>query len=88
MIMTMRSELKKILDIVADLAENDVKKDVLETSIIARSGLPDVEVRNNLNDLEWLHLVKEALPRPSHTDLRLWSITEKGLQEVPDKDLR
>ena len=29
--MTMRSELKKILDIVADLADNDVKKDVLET---------------------------------------------------------
>ncbi|MGA7898867.1 MAG: hypothetical protein WCA39_08410 [Nitrososphaeraceae archaeon] len=84
----MRSELKKILDIVADLADNDVKKDVLETSIIARSGLPDVEVRNHLNNLEWLHLVKEALPRPSHMDLRLWSITEKGLQEVPDKDLR
>ena len=54
----MRSELKKILYIVADLAENDVKKDVLETSIIARSELPDVEVRNHLNDLEWLHLVK------------------------------
>ena len=86
--MTMRSELKKILDIVADLADNDVKKDVLETSIIARSGLPDVEVRNHLNDLEWLHLVKEALPRSSHTDLRLWSITEQGLQEVPEKDLR
>ena len=85
----MKSELKKILDIVADLAENDVKKDVLETSIIARSGLPDVEVRNHLNDLEWLHLVKEeALPRPSHTDWRLWSITEKGLQEVSDKDHR
>ena len=50
--MTMRSELKKILDIVADLADNDVKKDVLETSIIARSGLPDVEVRNHLNNLE------------------------------------
>jgi hypothetical protein len=84
----MKSELKKILDIVADLAENDVKKDVLETSIIARSGLPDVEVRNHLNDLEWLHLVKEALPRPSRADWRLWSITEKGLQEVSDKDHR
>lgn len=86
--MTIRSELKKILDIVADLAGNDVKKDVLETSIIERSGLPDVEVRNHLNDLEWMHLVKEALPTPSHKNLRLWSITEKGLQEVPNTDLR
>ena len=84
----MKPELKKILGIVADLAENDVKNDVLETDIISRSGLVDVEVRTHLNDLEWLHLVKEALPRPSHTDWRLWSITEKGLQEVSDKDHR
>jgi hypothetical protein len=80
--MTIRSELKKILDIVADLAENDVKKDVLETGIIAHSGLSDFEVRNHLNELEWLRLVKEALPRSSHADFRLWSITEKGLQEL------
>jgi hypothetical protein len=84
----MKPELKKILGIVADLAENDIKKDVLETDIITRSGLADVEVRKHLNDLEWLHLVKEVQPRPSRTDWRLWSITEKGLQEVSDKGLR
>lgn len=78
----MKPELKKILGIVAELAENDVKKDVLETDIITRSGLADVEVRNHLNDLEWLHLVKEVQPRPSRTDWRLWTITEKGLREV------
>jgi hypothetical protein len=83
----MKPELKKILGIVADLAENDVKKDVLESDIITRSGLADVEVRKHLNDLEWLHLVKEVQPRPSHTDWRLWTITEKGLLEVSDKDL-
>ena len=84
----MKPELKKILGIVADLAGNDVKKDVLETDIISRSGLVDVEVRRHLNDLEWLHLVKEVQPRPNRTDWRLWSITEKGLQEVSDNDLR
>jgi hypothetical protein len=78
----MKPELKKILDIVADLAENDVKKDVLETDIITRSGLADVEVRKHLNDLEWLHLVTEVQPRPSRTDWRLWTITENGLREV------
>jgi hypothetical protein len=78
----MKPELNKILGIVADLAENDVKKDVLETDIITRSGLADVEVRKHLNDLEWLHLVKEVQPRPSRTDWRLWTITEKGLREV------
>jgi predicted transcriptional regulator len=76
-----KSELRRILDIVADLSQNDVKKDVLETEIISHSGLPAVEVRNYLNDLQWLNLVKEALPRPSHAEFRLWSITEKGLHD-------
>jgi hypothetical protein len=75
----MKPELKKILGIVADLAENDVKKDVLETDITSCSGLVDVDVRKHLNDLEWLHLVKEVQPRPSRTDWRLWTITETGL---------
>jgi predicted transcriptional regulator len=76
-----KSEVRRVLDIVADLSQNDVKKDVLETEIISKSGLPDVETRNYLNELQWLNLVKEALPRPSHAEFRLWNLTEKGLQE-------
>ena len=81
-----KPELRRILDIVADLSQNDVKKDVLETEIISHSRLPDVEVRNRLNELEWLNLVKEALPRPSHAEFRLWNVTEKGLQDRSSKD--
>ena len=82
----LRSELRRILDIVADLSQNDVKKDILETEIISYSELPDVEVRNHLNELEWLNLVKEALPRPSHAEFRLWNVTEKGLQARSSRD--
>jgi hypothetical protein len=81
-----KSELRRILNIVANLSQNDVKKDVLETEIISQSGLSDLEVRDHLNELEWLHLVKEALPRPSHEELSLWNITEKGLQEMSRQD--
>jgi hypothetical protein len=81
-----KSELRRILDIVADLSQNDVKKDVLETEIVSHSGLSDLEVRNHLNDLEWLHLVKEALPKPNHAEFRLWNVTEKGLQETSRHD--
>ncbi len=81
-----KSEVRRILDIIADLSQNDVKKDVLETEIISHSGLPATEVRNYLSELEWLNLVKEALPRPSHAEYRLWSITEKGLQERSRQD--
>jgi hypothetical protein len=82
-----KSEVRRILDIVADLSQNDVKKDVLEIEIISHSGLPDVEVRNYLGELEWLNLVKESsLPRPSHAEYRLWNLTEKGLQERSRQD--
>ena len=81
-----KSEVRRIFDIVADLSQNDVKKYVLETEIISNSGLPDVETRNYLNELEWLNLIKEALPRPSHADYRLWNLTEKGLQERSRQD--
>ena len=81
-----KPDARRILDIVADLSQNDVKKDVLETEIISHSGLPAVEVRNYLNDLQWLNLVKEALPRPSHAEFRLWNVTEKGLQDRSRQD--
>ena len=35
-----KSELRRILDIVPDLSQNDIKKDVLETEIISHSELP------------------------------------------------
>jgi hypothetical protein len=82
-----KSELRRILNIIADLSQNNVKKDVLETEIISHSGLSDMEVRNYLNELEWLNLAKEALPRPGHADFRLWNVTQKGLQERSRQDL-
>jgi hypothetical protein len=84
--MEIGSESRKILNIVADLAQNNIKNDVLETEITTHSRLSDLEVRNKLNELEWLHLVKEALPKPVHAEFRLWNITEKGLQELTDGD--
>lgn len=82
-----KSEVKRILDIIADLSQNDVKKDVLETEIISHSELPAVEVRNYLSELEWQNLVKESsLPEPKHAEYRLWNITEKGLQDRSRQD--
>jgi hypothetical protein len=80
------SESRKILNIVANLAQNNIKNDGYETEIITHSRLTDLEVRNNLNELEWLHLVEEALPKPVHSEFRLWNITEKGLQELSHGD--
>ncbi|MFL6512772.1 MAG: hypothetical protein ACJ70X_07480 [Nitrososphaera sp.] len=81
-----KPEARRILNIVADLSQNDVKKDVLETEIISHSELSDVETRNYLHELAWLNLIKEGLPRPSRAEFRLWNVTEKGLQERSRQD--
>jgi hypothetical protein len=81
-----KSELRRLLDIVANLSQKDVKKDVLENEIIAHSELTDLEVKNHLNELEWLHLVKEAVPTPNHEEFKLWNLTEEGLQEISRQD--
>ncbi len=81
-----KSELRRTLDIVANLSQKDVKKDVLETEIISNSELTDLEVKSHLNELEWLHLVKEAVPTPNHEEFKLWNLTEKGLQELSRQD--
>ena len=51
----------KILGIVAKLTQNDTKKDVLETEIIALSELSESEVRNRLNELEWRAFSKRSI---------------------------
>jgi hypothetical protein len=85
MIMVKGQDLQ-ILGIVVKLAHNDVNKEVLETDIIALSELSESEVRNHLNELEWLHLAKEASPKASRAEFRLWNVTEKGLQELISKE--
>jgi hypothetical protein len=75
-----------ILRILSKLAQNNINKDVLETEIIALSGLSDSEARDRLNDLEWLHLAKEVLPNASRAEFRLWNVTEKGLKELSGQD--
>ena len=63
-----------------------LKRMYLETEIISHSGFTDLEVKSHLNELEWLHLVKEAVPTPNHEEFKLWNLTEKGLQEISRQD--
>jgi len=78
----------RILGILSKLAQNNVNKDVLETEIIALSELSESEARNQLNELEWLHLAKEALPKATRAEFRLWNMTENGLKELSGQDAR
>jgi hypothetical protein len=77
--MSLSPEVRNILNIITELAQNDINRDVIESSIIARSALPDFDVQNSLNELRSKGLIKEVLPRPAGVEFKLWRITENGL---------
>ena len=82
--MSLSPEVRNILNIIAELAQNDINRDVIESSIIARSALPDFDVQNSLNELRSRGLVKEVLPRPAGIGFKLWRITENGLNALTE----
>ena len=82
--MSLSPEVRNILNIIAELAQNDINRDVIESSIIARSALPDFDVQNSLNELRSKGLVKEVLPRPTGVEFKLWRITEYGLNALTE----
>lgn len=91
--MTIRPSLRNILEIISDLSNNDVNTNVIDTSVVERSGLPATEVDNYLGELFSLGLIK-MLQRISDAEndkgqkYRLLNITREGLQELSDKSFR
>jgi DNA-binding IclR family transcriptional regulator len=86
-VMSMSPGLRNILDILADLAQNDTESDVSESNIISQSGIPKSEVQIYLNELESRRLAEEVRPRPSGADFRLWRIKKQGLEALKDQHL-
>jgi hypothetical protein len=87
-----RSELKKILNIIADKAENNINKNVMDLAVIQDSGLPESEARKYINELQGLLLIIIE-PRPSGADIegkpyRLINMTTKGLEALEDQNER
>lgn len=80
--------LRNVLDILAELAQNDIETEVFESNIISQSGLPQSEVQIYLNELKSRRLAEEVQPRPNGADFRRWRIKKQGLEELEDQDLR
>ena len=68
---------RRILDILAEKSIRSVSTSVLDTAVIAASGLTADEVNTYLSQLESLGLVKLGI---KVSDFRLVNITEKGLE--------
>ncbi|HYZ59656.1 MAG TPA: hypothetical protein VE544_08360 [Nitrososphaeraceae archaeon] len=87
-----RTELRKILNIIVDKAENSTSKSVIDLAVIAESGLPESEARKYINELEGLQMITLGL-RASGADIegkpyRLINLTTKGLEALQDQNER
>lgn len=86
--MVLRQELRDILTLIADLADNNIDTSMYDTAIIERRRqIPAEETRNHLNELNSLGLIKIVQPT-SGVVFRLLNITREGLRELADQDLR
>ena len=83
----LRDELNNILNIIADISENDNETDVYDHAIITRANLPSEEVHKYLNELRSLGLIIEG-SKPAGVDFRLYRITREGLDILENQDLR
>jgi len=84
----LRDELRNILNIVGEIAQNDAETDVRDSAIITRANLPREEVYKYLNELRSLGLILEQGSRPAGVDYRLYRITAGGLNKLKNQDLR
>jgi hypothetical protein len=84
----LREELKNILNIIADLSENNTKTDVFDNAIILRANRPPDEVNKHLNELCSKGLIIEELSRPTGTSFYLLRITREGLNKLENQDVR
>jgi hypothetical protein len=88
----LRPELRKILNIIADKAENSTSKNVIDLAVIQENGLPESEVRKYLKELDGRQLITIGL-KASGADIegkpyRLINLTTKGLEALEDQDER
>jgi hypothetical protein len=48
----LRPELRKILNIIADKAENNINKSLIDLAVIQEGGLSEFEARKYINELQ------------------------------------
>ncbi len=81
-------ELRKILTIVGILSKNNIDASVKDVGIIEEAKpLPAHEVRNHLDELDSLGLIKYDV-KAAGTDFRHLSITTEGIKTLQNQGLR
>jgi hypothetical protein len=85
-----RIELKKILNIIADKADNNTRNGIVDLIVIRESGLQESEARRYIKELEELNMITVE-HKVKGADIegkpyRLINLRMEGLEELRDKD--
>lgn len=82
-----RTELRKILNIIADKTQSDSNSSVTDSAVIRDSGLSESEARRYINELASLGLLTAGI-KIEGADFRMLSITKEGIQELQNQKER
>lgn len=82
-----RTELRKILNIIADKTQSDPNSSVTDSAVIRDSGLPESEARKYINELSGLELITVGI-KVNGADFSMLRITMDGIQELQGQEDR
>jgi DNA-binding IclR family transcriptional regulator len=77
--MEIREQLRKVLAIIAEKADNNINTSVLDTAVIDSIGLSKEEVHRYLNELQSLDLIRKSI---KHHGAYIWIRTCKEITRM------
>jgi hypothetical protein len=93
--MRLRSELRRLLALIAEMTNSNVSESVRDTSIIGRANRPEHETQKHLNELKSLGLIEiggSLGVRPTGQEdekgrrYMMVNITKEGIQELGSEE--
>lgn len=82
-----RTELRKILNTIADRTQSDTNSSVTDSVVIRDNGLPESEASKYIKELSGLGLITVGI-KVSGAGFRMLSITKEGIQELQNQEDR
>ena len=78
--MSIRDDLERILDVIANLTQNDTNTSTKDTDIISEANISSDEFEKYINKLQSRGFIKEDTSTSASSDYRMYKITEEGIR--------
>jgi hypothetical protein len=86
--MELRDQLRELLYFIVEATNRNIEKTISDKSIFDKfPSLPKDEIKAWLGELSSAGYIREISPKPSGVDFRLFSVTQKTLEESATNQL-